>query len=110
MAAGNSVCVPADLEAGGAVEGEEAEAAWPPPQMRPLAPAESRCSWDRAFRSWKEHRDLLRLRVKILDKMCAGFSSEIGTKLRDWAIGQAWGSCYSWAALSSNDSKTLYAD
>ena len=37
-----------------------------------------------------------------------GFSSEIGTKLRDWAVGQAWGSCYSWAALSSNDSKTLY--
>ena len=36
-----------------------------------------------------------------------GFSSEIGTKLRDWAVGQAWGSCYSWAALSSNDSKTL---
>ena len=37
-----------------------------------------------------------------------GFSSEIGTKLRDWAIRQAGGSCYSRAALSSNDSKTLY--
>ena len=37
-----------------------------------------------------------------------GFSSEIGTKLRDWAVGQAGGSCYSWAALSSNDSKTQY--
>ena len=36
-----------------------------------------------------------------------GFSSEIGTKLRDLAVGQAWGSCFSWAALSSNDSKTL---
>ena len=36
-----------------------------------------------------------------------GFSSQIGTKLRDWAVGQSWGSCYSWAALSSNDSKTL---
>ena len=35
-----------------------------------------------------------------------GFSSEIGTELRDWAIGQAGGSCYSWAALSSNDSNT----
>ena len=34
--------------------------------------------------------------------------SEIGTKLRDWAVGQAWGSCYSLAAVSSNDSKTLY--
>ena len=37
-----------------------------------------------------------------------GFSSEIGTKLRDWAVGQAGGSCYSPAALSANDSKTLY--
>ena len=37
-----------------------------------------------------------------------GFSSEIGTKLRDWAIGQAGGSCYSRASLSSNDSETLY--
>ena len=36
-----------------------------------------------------------------------GFSSEIGTKLRKWAVGQAEGSCYSRAALSSNDSKTL---
>ena len=41
--------------------------------------------------------------------MHTGFSSQIGTKLRDWAVGQAWGSCYSWAALSSNDSKTLYS-
>ena len=37
-----------------------------------------------------------------------GFSSEIGTKLRGWAVGQAGGSCCSQAALSSNDSKTLY--
>ena len=37
-----------------------------------------------------------------------GFSSEIGTKLREAAVGQARGSCYSRAALSSNDSKTLY--
>ena len=37
-----------------------------------------------------------------------GFSSEIGTKLRDWAVGQAGAGCYSLAALSSNDSKTLY--
>ena len=40
--------------------------------------------------------------------MWTGFSSEIGTKLRDWAVGQAGGSCYSWAALSSSDSKTRY--
>ena len=39
---------------------------------------------------------------------CTGFSSEIGTKLRELAVGQAGGSCYSRAALSSNDSKTLY--
>ena len=39
-------------------------------------------------------------------RACTGFSSEIGTKLRDWAVGQAGGSCYSQAALSSNDSKT----
>ena len=40
--------------------------------------------------------------------ICTGFSSQIGTKLHDWAVGQAWGSCYFWAALSSNDSKTRY--
>ena len=28
--------------------------------------------------------------------------------MRDWAIGQAGGSCYSGAALTSNDSKTRY--
>ena len=38
-----------------------------------------------------------------------GFSSEIGTKLRELAVGQAGCSCYSRAALSSNDSKTLYS-
>ena len=37
-----------------------------------------------------------------------GISSEIRTKLRDWAIWQAGVGCYSQAALSSNDSKTLY--
>ena len=36
-----------------------------------------------------------------------GFLSEIRTKLRDWAIWQAWAGCYSQAALSSNDSMTL---
>ena len=29
-------------------------------------------------------------------------------KLRDWAVWQARAGCYSQAALSSNDSKTLY--
>ena len=42
------------------------------------------------------------------DAPFTGFLSEIGTKLRDWAVGQAGGSCYSRAALSSNDSKTRY--
>ena len=37
-----------------------------------------------------------------------GFSSQIGTKLRDLAIWQAKAGCYSRAAMSSNDSKTLY--
>ena len=46
--------------------------------------------------------------VQVHTLYVTGFSSEIGTKLRDWAVGQAWGSCFSWAALSSNDSKTLY--
>ena len=39
---------------------------------------------------------------------CTGISSQIRTKLRDWAIWQARAGCYSQAALSSNDSKTLY--
>ena len=43
-----------------------------------------------------------------LPKCYTGFSSEIGTKLRDWALGQAGAGCYSQAALSSNDSKTRY--
>ena len=38
-----------------------------------------------------------------------GFSSEIRTKLRDRAVWQARAGCYSQAALSSNDSKTLYS-
>ena len=37
-----------------------------------------------------------------------GISSQIRTKLRDWAVWQARAGCYSQAALSSNDSKTLY--
>ena len=43
------------------------------------------------------------------DECNTGFLSEIGTKLRDWAVGQAGGSCYSRAALLSHDSKTLCA-
>ena len=47
-------------------------------------------------------------RAQVLSSEYTGFSSEIGTKLREWAVGQAGGSCYSRAAMSSNDSKTLY--
>ena len=39
---------------------------------------------------------------------CTGISSQIKTKLRDWAVWKARASCFSQAALSSNDSKTLY--
>ena len=35
-----------------------------------------------------------------------GISSHLGAKLRDLAVRQAGAGCYSWAALSSNDSKT----
>ena len=48
------------------------------------------------------------LLARRCDQSGTGFSSEIGFKLRDWAVGQAGGSCYSRAALSLNDSKTLY--
>ena len=41
--------------------------------------------------------------------LATGFSSEIGTKLRESAVGQAGGSCYSWAALSPNDSESRYS-
>ena len=35
-------------------------------------------------------------------------SSHLGARLRDWANRQASAGCYSWAELSSNDSKTRY--
>ena len=38
-----------------------------------------------------------------LPKGHTGISSEVGTKLRDWASWQARAGCYSQAALSSND-------
>ena len=65
----------------------------------------------RHFSLWVQGRPHIKIMVNrtvILTTMCTGFSSEIGTKLRESAVGQARGSCYSWAALSSNDSKTLY--
>ena len=41
--------------------------------------------------------------------MGTGILSQIGTKLRDWAVWQTRAGCYSQAVLSSNDSKTLYS-
>ena len=49
-------------------------------------------------------------RVSLQEYQFTAFSSEMRTKLRDWAVGQARASCYSQAALSSNDSKTLYGN
>ena len=37
-----------------------------------------------------------------------GILIHLGAKLCDWAVGQAGAGCYSWAAMSSNDSKTRY--
>ena len=42
--------------------------------------------------------------LKVLN---TGTLSQIRTKLRDWAVWQARAGCYSQAALSLNDSKTL---
>ena len=39
---------------------------------------------------------------------CTGILSQMRTKLRDRAVWQARGGCYSQASMSSNDSKTLY--
>ena len=39
---------------------------------------------------------------------CTAISSERRAKLRDWAIWPVRANCYTQAALSSNDSKTLY--
>ena len=37
-----------------------------------------------------------------------GFLSQLGAKLRDWAVRPVRAGCYSWAALSFIDSETLY--
>ena len=37
-----------------------------------------------------------------------GFLSQLGAKLRDWAVRPVRAGCYSWAELSFIDSKTLY--
>ena len=49
-----------------------------------------------------------RTNAKANAQVCTGISCHIGTKLGDWAVGQAGAGCYSQAALPSNDSKTRY--
>ena len=70
-----------------------------------------------AFHKWRkpDFRDFeslpprqYQIHATFLPLVSTGFLSEIGTKLRDWAVRQAGTSCYSWAALSSNGSKTRY--
>ena len=58
---------------------------------------------DRPFETNREGKG-----ARPQNSQCTGILSQIRTKLRDWAIGQAGAGCYSQAALSSNDSKTLY--
>ena len=52
---------------------------------------------------WCNHAPFLQLKTP-----CTGILSHLGAKLRDWAVSQARAGCYSQAALSSNDLKTLY--
>ena len=54
---------------------------------------------------WFPIGETVKCKCKFLS---TGISSQIRTKLRDWAVWQAKAGCYSQAALSSNDSKTLY--
>ena len=47
-----------------------------------------------------------RVSYRMSQIQCTGISSQIRTKLRDWAVWQARAGCYSQVTLSSNDSKT----
>ena len=46
-------------------------------------------NWNKTVSLWMHHTYMCNHDVLI--KPATGFSSEIGTKLRDWAVGQAWG-------------------
>ena len=46
------------------------------------------------------------IQLTHLNTLNTGILSHLGPKFRDWANRQAEAGCYSWAALSSNDSKT----
>ena len=84
-----------DLKAAGITKPKVDAASWR------LCPKDILCwHWKSSIRAQEEQADG--------HPYLASPSSEIGTKLRDWAVGQAGGSCSSRAALSSNDSKTRY--
>ena len=78
---------------------------------------ESRC-WP-LLAKWPNHaRNLVPIRPEIPvhhlwtgpELSCStGILSHLGAKLRDCAIRQGGASYYSWAELSSNDSKTRYS-
>ena len=57
---------------------------------------------------WVGLAQSVRSRRSIKGGTCTGISSHLGAKLRDWADRQAMAGCFSWAALSSIDSKTRY--
>ena len=57
-------------------------------------------------KSARESTQQGRRHVRSFTLQSTGISSHLGPKLRDWAVRQAGAGCYSWAALSSNDSKT----
>ena len=63
---------------------------------------------DRATGSCLPKGPITQVSTYMTRNACTGISSQIRTKLRDWAIWPALAGCHSWAALSSNDSKTLY--
>ena len=59
-----------------------------------------------------EHASFLRGSTKVLSpsKAFTGISSQIRTKLPDWAVLPVRAGCCSGTALSSNDSKTRYLE
>ena len=79
------------------------------PRCRPRSTCRSR------RRTWRRRLRWVSLSLRLIDSLIfhrqilfnTGTSSQIRTKLRDWAIWQARASCFSQVALSLNDSKTL---
>ena len=75
----------------------------------------------RTIHHWHDDELTIRWRAQFLDHSrsekggdcinniaCTRISSQMRTKLRDFAVWQARAGCYSQEALSSHDSKTLY--